>query len=385
MRIVAFYLPQYHRIPENDAWWGPGFTEWTNVRKARPLFPGHFQPRSPMGERYYDLLSPDARAWQAEIAARHGVGAFCYYHYWFNGKRLLERPFEEVLRSQRPEFPFALAWANEPWTRVWNGRRRDVLMPEAYGGPSDWEAHFADLLPAFEDPRYLRVDGRPLFLIYRAGRIPRRTEMIARWRALAKEHGLNGLHLLQVLNTFEGREETGFDGAVELEPMFTLAHDLPIRARLSRYARALRRAIRPSRENPPKGALDIIDSNAIWERILARDPRRTASRRYLGAFHGWDNSARRGSRGTIFCGETPELLRQHLTRQLERARDLAGTDLVFFNAWNEWGEGAYLEPDARQGMGPLEAVRDSVAAFHAAPLSAVTPAPSLNPRPRPSV
>ena len=170
-RSVAFYLPQFHRVAENDAWWGEGFTEWTNVRDGRPRFPGHTQPHVPGELGYYDLTDPDVRAAQASLAGRHGIDAFCYYHYWFGGRRLLERPFDEVLRSGEPDFPFLLCWANEPWTRAWSGGGRHVLMPQPYSDIDD-VAHIRALLPAFADPRYLRIDGRPVFLVYKAGELP---------------------------------------------------------------------------------------------------------------------------------------------------------------------------------------------------------------------
>ena len=170
-KILAFVLPQFHTIPENDEWWGEGFTEWTNVRKAQPLFPGHLQPRVPANGRYYNLLDPATMDWQAQLAKTHGLDGFCYYHYWFNGKRLLDKPLDLLLERGKPDFPFCLAWANEPWTRAWAGGDREVLMPQEYGGESDWRRHFDCLLRFFRDPRYIRVDGKPMLLLYRTNSI----------------------------------------------------------------------------------------------------------------------------------------------------------------------------------------------------------------------
>ena len=194
-KILAFVLPQFHRVPENDAWWGEGFTEWTNVKRAKPIMRGHYQPRVPAGGRYYDLTDPDVQRWQAELARAHGLDGFCYYHYWFGGKRLLERPVNLLIERGEPDFPFCLAWANEPWTRAWDGGDSEILMPQTYGLQEDWETHFLDLLRAFKDPRYIRLDGKPVFLIYRSASIPHCNEMIACWRQMALNAGLPGLHL----------------------------------------------------------------------------------------------------------------------------------------------------------------------------------------------
>ena len=172
MKIIAFYLPQFHRVPENDKWWGEGFTEWTNTSRAKPLFVGHRQPRIPQNENYYDLLNPEVQEWQANLARKFGIFGFCYYHYWFNGKRLLEKPLETVLSTGKPDFPFCLSWANEPWTKTWEGNDKEVLMAQTYGDEADWLEHINYLLKCFKDDRYIKVDGCPQFLIYRPGSIP---------------------------------------------------------------------------------------------------------------------------------------------------------------------------------------------------------------------
>ncbi|MCX7012247.1 MAG: glycoside hydrolase family 99-like domain-containing protein, partial [Candidatus Sumerlaeota bacterium] len=202
-RLIAFYLPQFHPIPENDEWWGKGFTEWTNVAKARPLFPGHYQPRVPADLGFYDLRVPETREAQAAMARAHGIEGFCYWHYWFNGKRLLEKPFDQMLATGEPEFPFCLAWANEDWTRTWDGRSSEILQKQEYGGQSDDTAHFDYLLRAFKDQRYMAVDGKPMFLIYRPADLPDPTATIALWRSLARESGLPGLHLVAIRTCFD--------------------------------------------------------------------------------------------------------------------------------------------------------------------------------------
>jgi hypothetical protein len=356
VKVIAFYLPQFHEIPENDRWWGPGFTEWTNTRRSRPLFPGHYQPREPLNDNYYSLLDPAARAWQAELASRYGIDAFCYYHYWFNGRRLLERPFEEVLASGVPEFPFLLSWANEPWSRAWNGRRRDIIAPQTYGTTADWERHFEYLLGAFRDRRYIRVDGKPLFIIYRPSHIRRCQEMLARWRVMATESGLEGLHLIHVLNTFEPRKVPGFDGALELEPTFTLSHRMPLPWVMGRYARAALRLLTPDTPTFLGKFLDRVDYHLIWKQILSRRPGGNGTVTYPGAFPDWDNSPRRSRRGTIFENSSPEAFERYLRAQLDRTARGPGAGLLFVNAWNEWAEGAYLEPDKKHRYAYLEAL-----------------------------
>ena len=223
-RLIAHYLPQFHPIPENDEWWGPGFTEWTNVTKARPLFPGHYQPRLPADLGFYDLRVPEVRERQAQLAREAGIEAFCYWHYWFAGRRILERPFNDVLKSGKPDFPFCLAWANESWQGHWHGCERRTLIEQTYPGESDYDAHFQALLPAFRDRSYLRIEDRPLFVVYRPALIPNPGDFTRRWNLLAQGHGLPGVHFLAHINFSDPPfdwQASGFNGAI-------LAHSLKI-------------------------------------------------------------------------------------------------------------------------------------------------------------
>src|SRR5215471_7891415 len=194
-RVIAFYLPQYHPIPENDEWWGKGFTEWTNTAKAKPMFRGHYQPHVPADLGFYDLRVPETREAQAAMARRSGIEGFCYYHYWFAGRRILERPFNEVLHSGVPDFPFCLCWANQTWSGIWHGAPNRVLIEQTYPGRVDHEAHFRTLLPVFADPRYIRVDDKPIFLIHRPAELPDTAATLALWRDMAADAGLGGLHI----------------------------------------------------------------------------------------------------------------------------------------------------------------------------------------------
>lgn len=352
MKLIAFLLPQFHRIEENDRWWGEGFTEWTNVRKAAPLYPGHKQPRQPMNGYYYDLTDPAARAWQAHIAKTHGLYGFCYYHYWFKGKRLLEKPLQGVLDSKSPDFPFCLSWANEPWTRNWDGLESDVLMPQEYGDEADWEEHFDYLLTVFRDKRYIRVNGKPMFLIYRPASIPRIEEMIALWQELARKNGLKGLHLVRTLGGFPAGNAQGFEASVEFEPHYTFSHG-QLRNQWSLI--------------PVEGRQHMaLDYDRVWTSILERTPHRDGERIYPGAFVHWDNTPRRGVAGQSCVGMTPRKFEWYLTRQIAKAREAYGSPFLFLNAWNEWAEGAYLEPDQEHGYRMLEAVRRAVSSFRTA-------------------
>lgn len=333
MKLIAFYLPQFHEIPENNLWWGKGFTEWTNTKKAQPLFPGHYQPREPYQDYYYDLTDETARKWQAQIAEKYGIYGFCYYHYWFKGKRLLEKPFNEVLSSGEPNFPFCLSWANEPWTRRWDGSEDDVLMAQDYGEEADWKEHFDYLLTAFKDERYIRVDNKPLFLIYRPGSIQKCEEMLQYWQDLAKQNGLDGIYFVKTISGFQIPVVNGFSASVEFEPLYTVFHHLYFQ--------------------------HTMDYDRIWSRIIARTKKEMDDKTYLGAFVDWDNSPRKRNTGLILKGATPEKFTHFLTKQIKNALN-RNSEFLFINAWNEWAEGTYLEPDKKYGYQYLEAVKKAL-------------------------
>ncbi|MVO98400.1 glycoside hydrolase family 99-like domain-containing protein [Paenibacillus lutrae] len=346
MKLIAFLLPQFHVIEENDRWWGKGFTEWTNVKKAVSLYRHHKQPKLPLNDYYYDLTDPDARRWQAETARAYGIYGFCYYHYWFKGKRLLERPFQEILSSRDPDFPFCLSWANEPWTRRWDGMESDVLMPQDYGDEEDWKAHFDSLLDAFKDERYIRVEGKPVFLIYRPASIPRCEEMLLFWRKLALQNGLEGLHLVRTLGGFPLGEQHGFDASVEYEPHYTFAHGS---------------MNQPWLQIPVKDRMHlVVDYDRVWTNILERTPHRNGEQVYPGAFVNWDNTPRKKAEGQSSIGMNPQKFSWYLSKQISRAREAYRSDFLFINAWNEWAEGAYLEPDQDFGYGYLQAVKEAL-------------------------
>lgn len=338
VRAIAFYLPQYHPIPENDEWWGKGFTEWTNVARAKPLFRGHRQPRLPADLGFYDLRLPEAREAQAKLAASYGLAGFCYYYYWFNGRRLLERPLLEVLARRRPDFPFCVCWANENWTRHWDGRDREVLIGQQHS-PEDDRSFLESLLPIFEDERYIRVDNRPLLLLYRSQRFPDIARTTAIWRQVARAAGIGDLYLAAV-QSFDATWDLdprpwGFDAAVEFPP-----HGL---------AAPMARPI----GSPYKSR--FFDYTRSAERFMARPvPHYPLLRTVMPS---WDNSPRRRERAHIFLKGSPEVYGRWLEEMVRQTRQLKFGEerLVFINAWNEWAEGNYLEPDLEHGLAYLEA------------------------------
>jgi lipopolysaccharide biosynthesis protein len=355
--VLAFYLPQFHPIPENDEWWGPGFTEWRFVADTRPLFPGHEQPRLPADLGYYDLRVPEARRAQADLARAYGIDAFCYYHYWFGGRRLLGRPLDEVLATGEPDFPFCLCWANESWTRTWRDAERGVLIEQTYSDADDG-AHAEFLAAAFADPRYLKCGGRPVFVIYRPLDLPNPTATIAAIKETATRRGLAEPLLLgaNARAPWHDFRALGFDGTLDWQPKlgFLGRRALLLDWRLSRGLRNLARA----RRFRPR--LELLAEAEGRRRMAYQTPRPGLVPSVLV---GWDNSPRLGDRAIVLTERSPDRFESELVAALERARDLDKSQrMVFLFAWNEWGEGAYLEPDGRFGRGYLEAVARAVLA-----------------------
>jgi lipopolysaccharide biosynthesis protein len=351
MRLIAFYLPQFHPIPENDEWWGEGFTEWNNVERARPLFRGHQQPTYPGELGYYDLRNPETRERQVELARQHAVSAFCYFHYWFEGKRLLGLPLDRLLRTGKPDFPFCLCWANESWTRAWDAATGDVLIEQRYSEEDD-RRHFRWLASVFRDDRYVRVGGKPLFLVYRASTLPDPRATTDTWRDEAQRLGIGELHLARVESSRHEHTdpaELGFDAAVEFQPDWS---NVPPPLRSSLLWRGLRRLGLVSQvwaENR------IAEYPELVARALAKS--HPGYVRYPCVTPSWDNSPRRRHGGAfILTGATPARYERWLMETMERAAISQGSDpLVFVNAWNEWAEGNILEPTTRWGRAYLEA------------------------------
>ncbi|MBL9136103.1 MAG: glycoside hydrolase family 99-like domain-containing protein [Verrucomicrobiales bacterium] len=351
-RLIALYLPQFHPIPENDAWWGKGFTEWTNVTRAQALFPGHYQPRLPSDLGFYDLRVPEVREAQAALARQHGIEGFCYWHYWFHGRRLLERPFQEVLQSGRPDFPFCLAWANESWSRSWLGDKRDILADQRYSHDDDL-AHARWLAAAFADSRYLRIHGRPLFLIYRPFALPDARATTDTLRSEIVRLGLPEPYLVGINahNPDADMRKLGFDMTEHHEPQLGA---LPGAYAPASLDRRMRMKLRKTLGRPAK-VYTYEEARAFMASKVPAHPH------FPCLFVGWDNTARRGQEAIIMTDATPEIVGAHLRRLIRSLSSKHPQErILFINAWNEWAEGMYLEPDHRYGTALLAEVARSL-------------------------
>lgn len=356
-RLIAFYLPQYHPIPENDAWWGKGFTEWTNVAKAKPLFKGHYQPHLPADLGFYDLRVPEVREQQAELAREAGIEGFCYWHYWFAGKQLLERPFHEVLASGKPDFPFCLAWANESWTGVWHGAPGRILIEQTYPGEEDYQKHFLALLPAFQDKRYIQIDGKPLFILYRPSAVPNLQTFTDIWRKKAKEHGLKGIYFVGSEYMIVKKSRPDLDGWILDSPCISgfnrskRLKDLIIKAinKLTRVNWNLK--INPYTNHPfTYKTHDIKNFN---KNLLAID-----ENEFPTIVPNWDNTPRSGYRGSVWLDSSPDFFSYQLSQYAELISNRKiDHQIIFIKSWNEWAEGNYLEPDQKFGKSYLNAIR----------------------------
>ena len=351
IKPIAIYLPQFHPIPENNQWWGNGFTEWTNVTKAKPRFEGHYQPHLPADLGFYDLRLTEARLAQEELAKAHGIVGFCYYHYWFNGKLLLEKPLQEVLESKKPDFPFMLCWANENWSRTWEGSDKEILMKQEYSEEDDLK-HIKYLLNIFKDPRYIKVDGKPVFNIYNSKELPNIDKTISLWTIEAKKENLE-LYICR----FEGKGTVGekymnkgFDAAVEFQPDFSL---LSGKMLLPKIVNSFTERLAAKRFVP-----HIMSYKNLIKMSLKRP--QPNYKRYPCVTPSFDNSARKKD-SLIFWGSTPALFKKWFYIVYSKFVPFSDEEnFIFINAWNEWAEGNHLEPDLKFGLQYLESIRDVV-------------------------
>lgn len=345
MKVIATYLPQFYRTPENDAWWGEGFTEWTAVKRAEKLFDGHVQPRVPLNDYYYNLLDKSTIEWQANLMHKYHVFGMAFYHYWFkDGKRILEKPAENLLRWKEINMPFCFSWANESWTRTWSNlsekntwsskfepsqnfnHSNGILLEQKYGNEKEWNDHFQYLARFFKDERYIKINGKPIFLIYKPASIPCLAKMIDYWKKLAENIGLPGIYVVGV-----NIEKKGIVDAVLLQEPQASMRDF--------------------------AGEKIIDGNKLWERIINKEVpmnRKT----YLCGFSGYDDTPRRGEGGRTVLPVKPDDFKKYMEKLLAKSEAL-GNEFTFINAWNEWGEGMYLEPDRENKFEMLEALKEA--------------------------
>ena len=347
MKIIAYYLPQFHEIPENNIWWGKGYTEWTSLKKAYPLFYGHNQPRIPLHDFYYDLSDEKVLEWQVKLAKQYGIYGFCVYHYWFNKKRLLQKPLENFLLHPDLFMPFCICWANESWTNAWVSDQKDVLIKQDYGDEEEWTEHFYYLLPFFKNNNYIRIDDQLLFIIYRPELISQLSEMLELWNKLAKENNISKIAFASQQTDFDINSDVGkkyFSYQIEYQP--DLAKKM-LNAKIPDFKR--------------KKEILIRDYDEVWREILSADP--VSEKSIPGAFVDWDNTPRHQLTGSLLKNVNPQKFQQYLFQQMIRAKIKYHKNILFLFAWNEWTEGGYLEPDVKNGYKYLNAVKKALIAY----------------------
>ena len=372
MKIIPLYLPQFHTIPENDEWWGKGFTEWVNVREAKPLFEGHNQPRVPLNNNYYDLSDIETLKWQCRIAKEYGIYGFCMYHYWFNGHLLLEKPMEMLLAHPEIDIKYCVSWANHDWTDAWKASNRQpkVLIAHNFDDEKDWVDHFNYLLPFFKDPRYMTENNKPLMVIYIPNIIRKLKKMLDVWSQMARDNGFDGLTFIyqSAASSFDNSwDHSLFDYGVEMNPGYVgLANrqkNSSFFPKLMKYSHEIKRFLHIRRSLLPQKKITEVskaDYDYTWQRILELRPLSNSPKMIPCAFTDWDNTPRHKERGYLYQGVSPEKFKNYFKQLVENTKKYYDTDMIFVFAWNEWAEGGYLEPDSKNGFAFLEAIRDTL-------------------------
>lgn len=383
MRIIAFYLPQFHSIPENDEWWGKDFTEWTNVKKAKPLFEGHIQPKIPLNNNYYNLLDDNVKIWQANLAKEYGIYGFCYYHYWYNGHMLLEKPMEQMLKNKKIDIPFCIWWCNQPWTKSWVGNDKKVLIAQKYGDKDEWIEHYKYLRQFFLDDRYIFNDNKPVLGIYQPEMIVDLDKMSKCWQELAKKDGFDGIDLMCTIKNYNGVAsypsvyenfnhfvEWGFSLAVTNESKFSLGGLYSVLKKIKeainvRFQRLFGRNLITNGDLikllfNKKSEITKYNYDKIWEKVISLRP--YCEKSLPGAFVDWDNTARYGKRGSVMINSSPDKFSKYLSEQIKNAKNYYKTDLIFLQAWNEWAEWSVLEPDEYNEYNYINGVKKALIA-----------------------
>ena len=370
MKIIPLYLPQFHTIPENDEWWGKGFTEWVNVREAKPLFEGHNQPRVPLNNNYYDLSDIETLKWQCRIAKEYGIYGFCMYHYWFNGHLLLEKPMEMLLAHPEIDIKYCISWANHDWTDAWKASNRQpkVLIAHNFDDEKDWVDHFNYLLPFFKDPRYMTENNKPLMVIYIPNIIRKLKKMLDVWSQMARDNGFDGLTFIYqsaASSSDNSWDHSLFDYGVEMNPGYVgLANrqkNSSFFPKLMKYSHEIKRFLHIRRSLLPQKKITEVskaDYDYTWQRILELRPISNAPKMIPCAFTDWDNTPRHKERGYLFQGVSPDKFKSYFKQLIDNTKKYYDTDMIFVFAWNEWAEGGYLEPDEKNGFAFLEAIKE---------------------------
>ena len=370
MKIIPLYLPQFHTIPENDEWWGKGFTEWVNVREAKPLFEGHNQPRVPLNNNYYDLSDIETLKWQCRIAKEYGIYGFCMYHYWFNGHLLLEKPMEMLLAHPEIDIKYCISWANHDWTDAWKASNRQpkVLIAHNFDDEKDWVDHFNYLLPFFKDPRYMTENNKPLMVIYIPNIIRKLKKMLDVWSQMARDNGFDGLTFIyqSAASSFDNSwDHSLFDYGVEMNPGYVgLANrqkNSSFFPKLMKYSHEIKRFLHIRRSLLPQKKITEVskaDYDYTWQRILELRPISNAPKMIPCAFTDWDNTPRHKERGYLYQGVSSDKFKSYFKQLIDNTKNFYDTDMIFVFAWNEWAEGGYLEPDEKNGFAFLEAIKE---------------------------
>lgn len=353
MKVLAYNLPAFHRIPENDEWWGEGFTEWDNTRKGKPLFKGHVQPMTPINGYFYDLSKKEDVINQAILAKKYGLYGFVYYHYWFTGHKLFEKPVEIFRDSENIDFHYCLCWANETWTRTWDGKPGQVLLEQTFGDKKDWENHLQYFLRFFTDKRYILRNNSPMLFVYSARNIPCIDEMVAYWNNRIKEYGFDSIYLVELINTPNPDPSCKFSNAVtEFEPMYTDRYRISPLIKLYRgFCKKLK-------------ITEYLNYDYVWKKILSREKTYEGRENILGAYTSWDNTPRKGKSGLIHKGASPEKFERYFRKMLKDKRAGVSKEFCVINAWNEWGEGPVLEPSEQYKYRYLEGLQRVISEFN---------------------
>lgn len=336
-------LPQYHEIPENNKWWGDGFTDWVNVRKAEPLYKGHEQPVEPLNNNYYDMTDIETLKNQAYLSNKYGIYGFCYYHYWFNGKLLLEKPYEILLEHPEINQRFCFCWANESWARTWDGKENDILIKQEFGGKEDWESHIDYLIKFFRDDRYIKINNRPVMFFYSCSRIERFNDMIEYWNRKLNDMGIEDIYVVEFVNSFNnGKNEINSDVLVEFEPHCASRYSI---SNIMKAKRVICKKL---------GLTDYLSYDYVWNKILNNKEDYNGKKLWRGAFTSFDNSPRKGKKSLVIKGANPLKFGKYMNELCTDDTRNYVDDVVVINAWNEWAEGAILEPTTQYKYSYLE-------------------------------